>query len=105
MSWSTQNCRDLFLNATPTSILAAAAEPGQLATSNKKFGGFFSYFFRSSVESHFSFFKNKVRWEDVFEETKKKTKYKADHTYCSKPYVPANICNQYPYVDIRYGRF
>ncbi|MBK8494789.1 MAG: caspase family protein [Chitinophagaceae bacterium] len=105
MSWSTQNCRDLFLNATPTSILATAAEPGQLATSNKKFGGFFSYFFRSSVESHFSFFKNKVRWEDVFEETKKQTKYKADHTYCSKPYVPANICNQYPYVDIRYGRF
>jgi hypothetical protein len=104
MNWSTENCRDLFLNSS-TSILATAALPGQLATCNNNFGGFFSYFFRASVENQFSFFKTKVTWEQVFEETKRQTKFKADHTYCKLPGNPKNICNQYPYVDIRPGRF
>jgi hypothetical protein len=105
MDWSTENARDLFLNGSPTSILATAAMPGQLATCNNTFGGFFSYFFRTSVENHFSYFKNKVTWEQVLEETKRQTKYKADHTYCKLPDYPKNICNQVPYVDIRPGRF
>jgi hypothetical protein len=105
MNWSTENSRELFLNSKPASILATAALPGQLATCNNTFGGFFSYFFRASVENHFSFFKNKVTWEQVFEETKRQTKYKADHTYCKLPDNPKNICNQSPYIDIRPGRF
>lgn len=101
MNWSTQNVRDLFMNITPTSILATAAEPGQLATSNNKFGGFFSYFFKTSIEGNFSYFKNNVTWNQVFAETKRQTKWKADHTYCALPENPKNICNQSPYINIR----
>jgi hypothetical protein len=105
MNWSTENSRDLFLNGSPTSILATAALPGQLATCNDNFGGFFSYFFRSAIENQFSYFKNNVTWEQVFEETKRQTKYKADRTACPLPENPRNRCSQYPYVDIRPGRF
>ncbi|HEX8278320.1 MAG TPA: caspase family protein, partial [Segetibacter sp.] len=42
-NWSQLNCRALFLNPKPMSLLVAAADRGQRASGNNGFGGFFSY--------------------------------------------------------------
>jgi hypothetical protein len=105
ITWSTENCRALFLNPRPMSVLATAADAGQRATSNNKFGGFFSYFFKESVENNFSYFKANVNWTQLLTDVKKQTAFKADHTYCDRPFIPANICVQYPNYKIQYGRF
>lgn len=96
MNYNLENCRALFLNPKPTSILITAADAGQKAASNNEFGGFFSYFFKASMESQLSFFKKNVTWKNLLEDAKKQTIKKAEHTYCDKPYIPENICEQYP---------
>ena len=98
INWSTENCRNLFLNSTPISILGAAASPSMLAASNNNFGGFFSFFFRTALETHFSFAKTAVTWDQVFKQTAEQTKYKADRTYCDN--VTKKLCNQLPYYRI-----
>jgi Caspase domain len=101
LEWNEDNCRNLFLNKAPISILATAADNGQRASSNNDFGGFFSYFFKTSMENYCSKLKNNVTWDLVLRDTKTQTIFKAQHTYCDKPYIPQNICNQYPYYIIR----
>ncbi|HTE13141.1 MAG TPA: caspase family protein [Chitinophagaceae bacterium] len=101
IEWNGDNCRALFLNKTPMSILATAADNGQKASSNNDFGGFFSYYFKTSMENYCSKFKSNVSWDQVLQDTKTQTIFKAKHTYCDKPYIPENICNQYPYYIIR----
>lgn len=104
MNWSTQNCRDLFLNAMPTTILATAASPFQLAISNEEFGGYFSTFFRNTLELNLGFTKTNVKWDAVFEQTKQQTETKSGRTWCNE--AKTIKCNrQQPYVSIRYGRF
>lgn len=104
INWSTQNCRDLFLNATPTTILAAAASPYQLAISNAEFGGYFSTFFRNTLEINMGYAKTNVKWEDVFEQTKQQTETKAGRTWCNDEKTIK--CNrQRPFANIMYGRF
>ena len=104
MNWSTQNCRDLFLNAMPTTILAAAASPYQLAISNADFGGYFSTFFRNAMEINLGYAKTNVKWDNVFEQTKQQTETKAGRTWCDD--AKTIKCNrQRPYVNIIYGRF
>lgn len=99
LDWVEDNCRTLFLNPKRQSVLATAADVGQLASSNNKFGGFFSYFFKTSMETHFSTLKTNVSWELVLEEAVRQTDHKAQHTYCSKPYIPENICKQNPFYN------
>ena len=96
MTYNLENCRTLFLNPKPVSILATAADAGQKASSNNEFGGFFSFFFKASMENQLSFFKKNVSWESLLQDAKKQTIRKAEHTYCEKPYIPENICEQYP---------
>jgi hypothetical protein len=104
MNWSTQNCRDLFLNAMPTTILATAASPFQLAISNAEFGGYFSTFFRNAVETNLSYARSNVKWDGVFAQTKQQTETKAGRTWCNDERTIK--CNrQLPYVSITYGRF
>ncbi len=93
---SQENCYSLFMNSMPISILACAADSNQLATGTAEFGGFFSYFLKTSMENYCSIFKKNVTWNQVLADTYKQTIYKADHTYCDKPYIPANICSQRP---------
>ncbi|MFM6926601.1 MAG: caspase family protein [Ferruginibacter sp.] len=104
MNWSTQNCRDLFLNATPTTILAAAASPYQLAISNSDFGGYFSSFFRNALETNLGFAKTNVKWENIFDQAKQQTETKAGRTWCNDEKTIK--CNrQRPISTILYGRF
>ena len=104
MNWSTQNVRDLFLSSMPTTILAAAASPYQLAISNSDFGGYYSTFLRNNLEINFGFSKSKVKWENVFEQTKQQTETKAGRTWCNDEKTIK--CNrQRPIANIIYGRF
>jgi hypothetical protein len=99
--WDEDNCRNLFLNKTPQSILATAADNGQRASSNNDFGGFFSYYFKTSMENYCSKLKSNVSWDLVLQDAQTQTINKAKHTYCDKPYIPANVCNQDPYYIVR----
>lgn len=104
INWSAQNCRDLFLNATPTSILAAAASPYQLAISNSDFGGYFSTFFRNALETNLGFGKTNAKWEDIFNQARQQTETKAGRTWCNDEKTIK--CNrQRPVTNIMYGRF
>ena len=104
IEWSEDNIRTLFLNETPMSILLAAASSGQKATSNNDFGGFCSYFFKTSMENYCSKLKNNGTWDLILQDTQKQTIFKARHTYCDKPYIPENICQQNPDYKIVFGR-
>jgi len=104
IEWSEDNIRALFLNKTPTSILATAASTGQKATSNNNFGGFFSYYFKTCMENYSSKLKTNVTWDLVLQDAQKQTVFKARHTYCDKPYIPANICEQNPDYKIVFGK-
>ncbi len=105
LDWNVDNCKALFMNPKRESILATAADKWQLASCNNNFGGFFSYFFKSSMETHFSVFKKDVSWETILNEATKQTVFKANHTYCTKPppgrsYGPENKCRQEPVYTI-----
>jgi caspase domain-containing protein len=104
IEWSEDNVRTLFLNRNPMSVLATAAATGQKATSNDDFGGFFSYYFKTAMENYSSKLKNNVSWDVILQDAQKLTTVKARHTYCDKPYVPANICQQNPDYKIVFGK-
>lgn len=104
VEWSEDNIRTLFLNKIPMSLLATAASSGQKASSNDDFGGFFSYFFKTSMENYSSKLRTNVTWDLVMQDAQKQTIFKANHTYCDKPYVPANICQQNPDYKILFGK-
>jgi len=103
INWSENNTRQLFLSRTPISLLATAANAGQKATCNSTFGGFFSWFFKSSMESSCSVLKTSASWDEVMQVAQKQTINKARFTYCDKPYIPENICDQSPIYKLEIG--
>lgn len=104
VEWNEDNIRTLFLNKAPMSILATAAQSGQKSTCNPGFGGFFSYFFKQSMESFCSKLKTNPTWDLVLQSTMIQTTNKANHTYCDKPYIVENICRQTPTYKIVFGK-
>ncbi len=103
VQWNQDNCKKLFLDPVRMSVLATAADNGQRACSKNNFGSFFSYFFSTSLESYCSKLKANVNWDQVLQDTKTQTINKAKRTYCDKPYVPENICSQFPNYKIVMG--
>ncbi len=99
LDWSEDNVKKLFLERQ--SILATAAQEGQLATGNNNFGGFFSYFFMKAMEDNFSILKKNISWKQILDQAKIKTTLKAENTYCDKPYIRKNICRQIPITDVK----
>jgi len=104
VEWSEDNLRTLFLNKTPMSLLATAASTGQKSTCNNEFGGFFSYYFKTSMENYSSKLRTNGTWDLIMQDAQKQTIFKARHTYCEKPYIPENICQQNPDYKIVFGR-
>lgn len=96
LGFSMVNCMQLFFNTKPQSYLVNAAGVGQRASSNNKFGGFFSYYFKAALESQLGVMNNGTNWERVLNDATRQTERKARRTYCAKPYIPANICEQTP---------
>lgn len=102
LNWSKANIQTLFLNPKRTSILACASSPGQLSACNPQFGGFFSYFFKTSMENHFSNFKTDVTWDKVFKDVVSQTIYKAKWTWCNDEETVK--CDQTPFtIPVRIG--
>jgi len=100
LDWSEDNISSLFLNPKRMSVLATAADIGQLATGSNSFGGFFSYFFKTSMETYFSVFKNNVSWDMVINEAKEQTGNRVAQTFCSMPHIEQNRCRQNPFYKI-----
>lgn len=90
---SETNLRALYLN-TKRSILITAAKKEQAALTNDEIGSFFTHFFRASMEYHCSIIGKNVTWDQVIKSTKDMVEYKAAHTYCKRPFVAENICQQ-----------
>lgn len=90
------NIRELFFNNEQVNILATAADTNQRASSNDQFGGFFSYYFKTALEKRCSILSSTPSWYQVLADAKESTIYKAKYTYCDKPFIPANICEQVP---------
>ncbi|MBK7691885.1 MAG: caspase family protein [Bacteroidetes bacterium] len=89
------NIRALFLSGS-VSILATAADRTQKATSNNQYGGFFTNFFKNSLELNCSQTQAGITWFKVLEEAKTNTAFRASRTYCDTPKIVSNICNQSP---------
>lgn len=104
IQWDEENIRSLFLNKTPFSVLITAAGEGQKATSKNDFGGFFTDFFRKSLESHCSRSRVNVSWISVLQQVKAQTASKASASYCATPKIPENACKQEPQSRIKLGR-
>ncbi len=100
--WNSKNIRELFLVNRRTSILATAADRTQMATSNNALGGFFSYYFKVSLDVNCKENQVAPNWRKILDEASKQTYIKALNTYCFKPFIPSNICNQYPCYKIDY---
>lgn len=98
LGWDPENCRKLFLGKERQSILFTAADAGQRATSNNRFGGFFTYHFRKALDKNMGVFNRTVNWTQILDDTKMMTGRKAERTYCDKKVRTFfNVCLQYPY--------
>lgn len=104
IEWDEENIRSLFLNKTPMSVLVTAATAGEKATSKNDYGGFFTDFFKRSLESHCSKLRVNVTWDLVLAQTKIQTAAKARSSFCATPKIPANACKQTPVSDIKIGK-
>jgi len=102
--WSPDNCRQLFLNPTPTSVLITASDVGQFSAADTTKGSLFTIFFKAALENNITNFKKNVNWDQVVAEAKNATSIKAKHTYCDRPFIPENICAQDPLPKVVMGR-
>lgn len=103
IEWDEENIRSLFLSTTPMSVLFTAATAGEKATSKNDYGGFFTDFFKRSLENHCSKLRVNVTWDLILRQVKAQTAAKARAEYCANPRIPANACKQNPVSDIRIG--
>ncbi|MBL0152523.1 MAG: caspase family protein [Chitinophagaceae bacterium] len=101
LGWNGENCRKLFLSPQRQSILCTAADAGQRATSNNRFGGFFTFHFRKAMDKNMGVMNRAVSWTQILDDTKMMTGRKAERTYCDKKVRTFfTVCLQYPYYVI-----
>lgn len=96
LSWSIENCKTLFMNPKPTSILVTAAQKGEMSSGNGIVGGYFTNEFRSNLITNFKPLHNYPTWSAVLGEVKKSTIEKADNARCSKSGEVLKTFNQHP---------
>lgn len=94
---SESNMRSLFLNDVSTSILACAADTGELATCHNDYGSYFSYYFKANIESFCSIFRSNSSWQQLFAETSAQTTKLARRTLCN---LTNKRCVQNPIIKI-----
>jgi len=56
------------------------------------------------MENYSSKLRTNGTWDVIMQDAQKQTIFKAKHTYCEKPYIPENICQQNPDYKIVFGR-
>ena len=96
LGWSLENCKTLFMNATPTSILITAAQKGEMSSGNGIVGGYFTNEFRSNLITYFKPLHHYPTWIGVLGEVKTSTIEKADNARCSKSGEELKTYKQHP---------
>jgi hypothetical protein len=95
IGWSKENCKALFMNPKPVSILATAASKGELSAGNST-GGIFTFNFRESLEKSIGLFYFNSNWSALLSSAKTQTVNKAKHTWCMQPDNSRQVCQQTP---------
>lgn len=93
IGWNMENCKALFMNTQPVSILMTAASKGELSAGNGT-GGIFTFNFRESLEKSIGHFANKVSWQQLLTAAQQQTITKAQRTWCDKE--KKIVCKQKP---------
>ncbi len=95
LGWNIENCRALFMNNQPLSVLMTAASKGELSAGNST-GGIFTFNFRESLEKSFGPFYNNVSWDTLLKTAQIQTINKAKNTLCIQEDNSRKICVQNP---------
>lgn len=95
IGWNINNCKALFFNDKPMSVLMTAASKGELSAGNST-GGIFTFNFRESLEKIIGPFSNNVSWPDLLATAKTQTINKAKRTWCKQPDNSKKVCVQNP---------
>ena len=101
IGWSLENCKSLFMNPKPMSILMTAAQKGEMSTGNLTFGGFFTNQFRTNLTTYFGPFHQFPTWKTILEESKKSTTDQAENSRCSTSGEPTKTYKQNPVYRIQ----
>ena len=101
IGWSLENCKSLFMNPKPMSILMTAAQKGEMSTGNLTFGGFFTNQFRTNLTTYFGPFHQFPTWNTILEESKKTTTDQAENSRCSASGEPTKTYKQHPVYRIQ----
>ncbi|MBL7745304.1 MAG: caspase family protein [Chitinophagaceae bacterium] len=95
IGWSMENCRALFMNPKPLSVLMTAASKGELSAGNST-GGIFTFNFRESLEKFIGPFYFNSSWNTILTAAKSQTISKAKRTWCRQPDNSKKVCVQNP---------
>ncbi len=95
LSLNMKNCKALFFNPEPISIIATSAEAKQLATANPVLGSFFTYYFKAFLEKSLYSFPNSDSWLRLFLTTKERARYQALTAPCG-----SGRCVQLAEIDV-----
>lgn len=99
VGWDLDNCKSLFLDPKPSSILMTAASRNELSCGLPA-GGLFTQSLRSSLIDYFSKFHNNVSWSEVLTSIKNDTIKRADHTKHADDNGQYIFCKQHPIFKI-----
>jgi hypothetical protein len=96
MKWNWSNVKTLFMSKQKLSFLITAATKGERATSKNNFGGFYSYYFLSSLVTYLGPDKTNPGWIQVLADAQKQTINRVSNMFCPRPGNPRNNCRQTP---------
>lgn len=100
IGWDIDNCKALFMNPKPTSILATAAARNEMSCGISS-GGLFTSSMRSSLIDFFSKFHNNVTWSQLLTEAKNDTIKRAEKTALVEDDGKVTRCKQHPIFKIQ----
>ena len=101
LGWSQENCKALFMNEKPMSILMTAAQRGEQSTGNGSYGGFFTNQFRSYLINYFGPFHQFPTWDTILSEATKTTTEQAENSRCSQKNEGLKTYKQHPVYRIQ----
>ena len=96
LGWRFENCRSLFLDSSPKSILMTAAQKGEVSAGNVTYGGFFTNQFRTNLTMYFGFLQRDPTWDAVLEAARQTTTTQSENSRCSNTGEKLKTYKQHP---------
>lgn len=96
LGWNLYNCKTLFMNPQPLSILITAASKGELSAGKLNTGGIFTFNLRETLEATLGNFATNVSWDALVKTAKEQTAATAKKTKCEQPDKKYAACSQIP---------